>query len=205
MPGFRPTATAGDEGRRLARFVEDLARLTEGDPPETTVLSAGRELLADLVAHDDWLDDAWTTPDPDRYRQNLLHADAAGRFCVVSFVWGPGQSTPVHDHTTWGLIGMLRGAEDATSYAWSDARGLAPVGDPVRLRPGQVDAVSPTVGDIHQVRNAYADRVSVSVHVYGANIGTVERHVYPGGTERRRFVSGFSNPTLPNPWGPASG
>ena len=201
MPGLATPAAR----RPLAGFVEDLARLLEEDPPEATVLSSGGELLAGLVERDGWLGDEWTAADPDRYRQNLLHADAAGRFCVVSFVWGPGQFTPVHDHTTWGLIGMLRGAEDATSFAWSDDRGLVPDGDPVRLRPGQVDAVSPTVGDIHQVRNAYDDRVSVSIHVYGTNIGTVERHVYPGGTERKRFVSGFSNPTLPNPWGPADG
>ncbi len=31
------------------------------------------------------------------------------RFCVVSFVWGPDQATPIHNHTVWGLVGVLRG------------------------------------------------------------------------------------------------
>ena len=48
----------------------------------------------------------------------------------------------------------------------------------MRLEPGSVEAVSPTVGDIHRVINAFDDRVSVSIHVYGANIGAVERAVY---------------------------
>ena len=35
---------------------------------------------------------------------------------MVSFVWGPGQKTPIHDHTVWGLVGMLRGAERCRLY-----------------------------------------------------------------------------------------
>ena len=42
--------------------------------------------------------------------QYLLYCDPEERFSVVSFVWGPGQSTPTHDPSVWGLIGVLRGA-----------------------------------------------------------------------------------------------
>ncbi|MNN04719.1 hypothetical protein D3C81_1174490 [compost metagenome] len=63
-----------------------------------------------------------------------------------------------------------------------------------------MEAVSPTVGDIHRVHNAYEDRVSISIHVYGANIGAVRRHVYPEAGGRKPFISGYSNSTLPNPW-----
>jgi predicted metal-dependent enzyme (double-stranded beta helix superfamily) len=62
------------------------------------------------------LPDAFTQPDPERYQQFLPHADSRQRFSIVSFVWGPGQSTPVHDPTVWGLIGVLRGAEIAHGY-----------------------------------------------------------------------------------------
>lgn len=34
-------------------------------------------------------------------------------------------------------------------------------------------------GDIHQVANAHDDRVSISIYVYGADIGAVHRHIYP--------------------------
>ena len=68
------------------------------------------------------------------------------------------------------------------------------------MLPGDVEAVSPAVGDVHRVHNAYVDRVSISIHVYGANIGAVARHVFPveGGT--KPFVSGYSNTVLPNLW-----
>jgi hypothetical protein len=37
--------------------------------------------------------------------------------------------------------------------------------------------------------------------VYGGNIGAIERHEYDRETgQRSRFVSGYSNSTLPNLW-----
>jgi len=188
--------------QRLRSFVTSFASLLERGLDEATLIHQGSQLLGALIAVDDWLPAAYAQPDPERYRQYLLHADSAERFSVVSFVWGPGQQTPVHDHTVWGLIGMLRGAEDAQSFLWHDG-ALAPHGEPLRLLPGAVEAVSPQIeglNDIHRVRNAYDDRVSISIHVYGANIGAVRRAVYlPDGT-RKEFISGYSNTTLPNIW-----
>ena len=63
----------------------------------------------------------------------------------------------------------------------------------MRLAPGDVAAVSPTLGDVHHVRNAHDDRVSISIHVYGADIGRVQRHTYPPEGGRKPFVSGYSN------------
>lgn len=75
------------------------------------------------------------------------------------------------------------------------------VGETDRLLPGQVDRVSPTIGDIHEVSNAYSDRTSISIHVYGANIGAVKRHVFdPATGQEKPFVSGYSSPQLPNFW-----
>ena len=179
---------------RLREFVQELAALLQRNPTEPEVLDRGDALLGRLVAHDDWLPAAYAKPHPDRYQQYLLYADALGRFSVVSFVWGPGQSTPIHDHTVWGLIGMLRGAERTQHYEVGPDGVPVPIGEEIELRPGAVCAVSPTVGDVHRVWNAFDDRVSVSIHVYGADIGTVQRHVFPaGGGPPKSFVSGYAN------------
>ncbi|WP_017345340.1 cysteine dioxygenase [Pantoea sp. A4] len=184
---------------RLRDFVTQLADLVDQHPDEALLLEQGSELLRPLLLNDDWLDEAYAQPHPEHYQQYLLFADAQQRFSVVSFVWGPGQQTPIHDHRVWGLIGMLRGAEVSQSYQLQ-SHGLAEQGLPVRLEPGQIEAVSPQVGDIHRVSNAFSDRVSISIHVYGANIGAVQRAVYrPDGSEKT-FISGYSNRTLPNIW-----
>ncbi|MBK5001093.1 cysteine dioxygenase [Pseudomonas sp. S31] len=185
---------------RLRHFIGALSDLLDREPDEATLLDQGQGLLRSLVSHDDWLPDTLAQPDPARYQQYLLHCDSAQRFSVVSFVWGPGQQTPIHDHRVWGLIGMLRGAEHSQGFARTAQGSLVPAGAPVLIEPGHVEAVSPRIGDIHQVSNAFADRVSISIHVYGANIGAVKRAVYlPDGSEKP-FISGYSNTQLPNIW-----
>ncbi|AHF79316.1 Cysteine dioxygenase type I (plasmid) [Sodalis praecaptivus] len=184
---------------RLRDFIGQLATVLDEYHDESAILQRAKPLLAELVRHDDWLDEAFARPDPQYYQQYLLHIDSRQRFSVVSFVWGPGQKTPVHDHRVWGLIGMLRGAEQSQSFSL-DAQGLRPTGVPIRLRPGDVEAVSPQIGDIHQVSNVFEDQVSISIHVYGANIGAVQRATWkPDGSEKR-FISGYSNTVLPNIW-----
>ncbi|MDO7896219.1 cysteine dioxygenase [Pseudomonas citrulli] len=185
---------------RLRAFIGALAELIDSNPREGDLLHRGGKLLGQLVSHDDWLPEEFARPDTERYQQYLLHADSRQRFSVVSFVWGPGQSTPIHDHRIWGLIGMLRGAEYSQGFERHPDGHLVAEGVRLQLRPGQVEAVSPKVGDIHQVSNAFDDQVSISIHVYGANIGAVRRAVYqPDGSEKL-FISGYSNAFLPNIW-----
>ncbi|MFL9989299.1 cysteine dioxygenase family protein [Paraburkholderia sediminicola] len=185
---------------RLRAFVGRIASLVDEHAPEAHLLEAGGAALRELIAHDDWLPDAFAQPDPERYQQFLLHADSRQRFSIVSFVWGPGQSTPVHDHTVWGLIGVLRGAEIAQGYRITPGGAAEEEGAAKRLDAGAVDAVSPRIGDIHRVSNAFHDRASISIHVYGGNIGAVTRSVYPAGGGRKTFISGYSNDVLPNIW-----
>jgi predicted metal-dependent enzyme (double-stranded beta helix superfamily) len=185
---------------RFRQFIGDFTRLVErsGDN-EAEIFKQGGKLLAALVGTDDWLPDAAAEPHPDHYQQYLLHCDPLERFSVVSFVWGPGQKTPVHDHTVWGMIGMLRGMELCHEYSMVD--GAPKAGPSHKILPGQVDRVSPTVGDVHKVENALADRPSISIHIYGANIGAVSRHVFDSATGAvKPFVSGYSAPSLPNFW-----
>ena len=182
-----------DSPARLKEFVARVEALLASGISEREVHEGAREAMRDLVAHDDWLPDAMARPHPQYYQQYLLHADPSDRFSVVSFVWGPVQRTPVHDHTVWGVIGMLRGSETSEPFR-SEGGRVVPAGDKVALAPGDVEIVSPAVGDIHRVVNAYDDRVSISIHAYGANIGKVRRHVFdPQSGAVKDFVSGYAN------------
>jgi predicted metal-dependent enzyme (double-stranded beta helix superfamily) len=192
---------AADPLRPLRSFVIGMTRLVERTGHEPTLLAAGRRLLATLLADDRWLPPAYAQADAGVYRQYLLHCDPLERFSVVSFAWGPGARTPIHDHTVWGLVGVLRGAESCREYVPQGAGAVVDTGREHLMRPGMIDAVSPTVGDWHVVSNADPAGVSVSIHVYGGNIGAVRRHLFdPQADAVRAFVSGYSAPTAPNPW-----
>ncbi|QEL65583.1 hypothetical protein OTERR_21070 [Oryzomicrobium terrae] len=185
---------------KLLAFVRDLSALLHTNPAEPRILAEGGQLLARLVAQDDWLPEAFAAPHPTYYQQYLLYADPFDRFSVVSFVWGPGQKTPVHDHTVWGLVGGLRGRERATDYA-RQADGSFVVSGSSVLLPGQVTAVSPRIGDVHEVANDLADQASISIHVYGGNIGRIDRHVFdPASGAAKSFVSGYASALVPNLW-----
>lgn len=192
-----PTATVAP----LRAFVSDFTRLIDRNPEEAVILEEGRALLAHLIADDGWLPEAYAQPHPQYYQQYLLHCDPLERFSVVSFVWGPGQKTPIHNHTVWGLIGVLRGAEASLRFRRAASGALEPVGEAEVLHQGEIDAVSPEIGDIHEVSNHEPARTSVSIHVYGANIGAVAREVFdPATGTPKPFVSGYSAAVTPNLW-----
>lgn len=181
-------------GKRFDDFVARFDALLRSTSDEARILKEGGALLRELVTHDDWLPDAYAKAPEKGYAQYLLHLDPEKRFCVVSFAWSPGVVTPIHDHTVWGLVGVMRGAELCHEYDWPVEGRPMKAKATHRMEPGAIDTVSPRVGDVHVVENAFKDRPSLSVHVYGADIGRTERHVFdPDTGTAKRFVSGYTN------------
>jgi 3-mercaptopropionate dioxygenase len=117
--------------------------------------------------------------DPAGYQCHVLHSEPDGSFSVTAMVWRPGQVTPIHDHVTWCVFGVLQGVEYEELFALaSDGSHLLDVGRN-ESRPGAVSGFAPP-GDIHRVRN-FGDSVAVSLHVYGADItrlGSSVRRIY---------------------------
>jgi predicted metal-dependent enzyme (double-stranded beta helix superfamily) len=110
------------------------------------------------------------------------------RLSIAAAVWNVGQRTPIHDHGTWGVIGILDGRELEVRYAPSES------GPPIRLDerllgPGEVVVCCTTDQDLHAVACA-SEVPCVGIHVYGADIGTLPRRTYePTTGSVRGFVS----------------
>jgi 3-mercaptopropionate dioxygenase len=105
--------------------------------------------------------------DPLGYRCHLLHAEPDGSFSIVAMVWRPGQATPIHDHVTWCVIGVVRGTEHEERYrlrpdGWLEQNGTAD------SNAGDVTGLAPP-GDIHRVRNNGTE-TAISLHVYGTDV-----------------------------------
>lgn len=117
-----------DANEHVRRFIRGMTQCVEQAPSEAACVERARALMADLISRDDWLPDEFAQPHPQHYQQYLLYCDPLERFSLVSFVWGPGQATPVHNHTVWGLIGMLRGAELSQPYELTgEGRPMRPI------------------------------------------------------------------------------
>lgn len=185
---------------KLLTFVKGLSLLLENHPSEEIIFTQGKKLLTELIRVDDWLPEPFCKPHPEYYQQYLLYADPLDRFSVVSFVWGPNQKTPVHNHTVWGMIGQLRGQERSANY-FRQPDGSYQAGESFISRPGEVVTVSPNTHDVHVVANDLSDQTSISIHVYGGNIGRIQRAVFdPHTGAEKLFVSGYANAFTPNLW-----
>ena len=108
---------------------------------------------------------------------------------------GTGAGTPVHNHTVWGLVGMLRGEERCEEYPVPGASGNA-LRAPAPIVTRRRGRVSPTIGDWHAVSNALADAPSISIHVYGRHRARHAQRVGHGDTAGETFRVGYSTKPL---------
>jgi predicted metal-dependent enzyme (double-stranded beta helix superfamily) len=117
--------------------------------------------------------------DPAGYQTHRVHVEPDGSFSIAVMVWRPGQVTPIHDHVSWCVTGVLQGVEYEEIFCLGpDGAALTEL---VRREnpPGTVAGFAPP-GDIHRVRNSGAG-IAVSMHVYGADLarlGSSIRRVY---------------------------
>jgi predicted metal-dependent enzyme (double-stranded beta helix superfamily) len=159
------TTTSLDELVRAVRGVVN----RQADWRRTARLVAA-ELTRRLPAAD-ILTDEQRRGDPEGYRSHVLHTEPDGSFSIVALVWRPGQVTPVHDHVTWCVFGVVQGVEHEELFALDEARGaLVPAGTKTNT-VGEVSGFAPP-GDIHRVRNA-GDVTAISIHVYGTDVSRI--------------------------------
>ncbi|MDQ6526495.1 cysteine dioxygenase family protein [Nocardioides sp. LHD-245] len=158
----------------LANFISQMNGLVENSQDPAHIATETAEYLSELLRHPEFLDERYRQPDPERYRQHVVHVHEEGLYSIVSLVWKPGQETPIHDHRCWCVVGVLQGRELETRYELhteGDRRVLVEAHN-VHYSPGQVCALVPPDEDIHKVANDSddAETLTISMHIYGANI-----------------------------------
>jgi predicted metal-dependent enzyme (double-stranded beta helix superfamily) len=101
-------------------------------------------------------------------RRELYRSDQHG-YCVIAMTWGPGQGTPIHDHSgMWCVEGVWQGALEVVQYE------LLEHDDPrYHFRPaGAIQAGAGSAGSLipphehHTICNASDHDLAISVHVY---------------------------------------
>jgi 3-mercaptopropionate dioxygenase len=112
---------------------------------------------------------------PGRPAGHILHAEPHGAFSILGLVWRPGQSSRIHDHITWCVVGVLAGTEHEELFDES----LNPIGERDN-HPGEVSGFAPP-GDIHRICN-HGSETAISLHIYGTDITRV-------GSSARRYYN----------------
>ena len=57
----------------------------------------------------------------EHYARNEIFVADDESLSLYALVWRPGQWTPVHDHGTWGVVGVMRGILEERNYVRTDS------------------------------------------------------------------------------------
>lgn len=170
-----PTDARGPIPAALKRFIWDIQSMVELAESEREILLVGRDLMARLVCSADVLPAAFSVAAPGAGRQFQIYSDGMERFCVASTILAGGAALSIAQPAAWEIMGVLTGAIDRG--ALDDAGGGR------LLRPGSVETLGSKCGDALRLSNVLDDRVTVSIHVYGGEIGKLDRRqLAPDGT-----------------------
>lgn len=163
-PRFEPHPAPSMAFQHLLAGVD---RAVRGAAHEQALVDGVTGSLRDVILERDLLTAAQKQPDPERYKQHVLHVAPDGLYSIVSLVWLPTQETPVHDHVSWCVVGVHQGSELETNYRCAAGDCLTEMG--CGLNPaGTVVGLLPPA-DIHKVANG-GDGLAVSLHIYGADL-----------------------------------
>ena len=187
--------------RRFVADVKETLLRHAGD--HATALDALRPHFALLLAAQGWLPDDLARHNPQSgmgggIGQWLLYRSADRSLSLFSLVVPPWQTTPVHDHLAWGLVGLYRGEQMETVYRRTDDGSLEgqadlQVEERRPIRPGDFYVLLPPDGDIHSVLTT-SEVPSISIHLLGNDAGCVWRHSFePHQHAVKAFRSGYSN------------
>ena len=108
-------------------------------------------------------------PVEDHYARRELYRCEASGYSVVAMTWGPGQGTPIHDHSgLWCVEGIWHGQLEITQYELREQQGeryhFEPVGTHLAGAGSAGSLIPPH--EYHTIRNPSRDAIAVSLHIY---------------------------------------
>lgn len=162
--------------------------------PADCVTAIAPLMHALLPRADEFLTPQHLRADAAHYARNAIYLAPDQSLSLYAIVWSPGQWTPVHDHGSWGVVGVLRGVLEERSYLHDGAvQGDAGIvlrrGGVILVGAGSVTSFVPNPDHIH-LTGASAQRPQVvSLHLYGRNMDSFHLYDVDAGTRRRVNVA----------------
>jgi predicted metal-dependent enzyme (double-stranded beta helix superfamily) len=182
---MKPTPIAGfiEECTAIAGRLDDSADRVVACAPlmEQLLPEAGTFLTA-----------AHRQTDPDHYARHPIFVAPDGNLSLFVLVWQPGQWTPVHDHGSWGVVGVVEGVLEERNFLAVDGeiRNDSGIrlkrGGAILLGTGSVSSFVPNPDHIHMTGVPETRKPVLSLHLYGRNMNSF--HIYDVEQGTRRLV-----------------
>ena len=154
-----------------AKLVQALDAAVEAGDQHAITAALRNTLCALIRDHDVQLPNCVHEPIVDHYARRELYRSPRHGYSVVAMTWGPGQGTPVHDHSgLWCVEGVWDGQLEITQYELLERDGerfrFRAAGG-MQAGPGSAGSLIPP-HEYHSIRNASSDAVAISLHIYKA-------------------------------------
>lgn len=180
----------------LTDFIDRCASLARAQTEPADCVLVLAPLMLELIGQaPQFLTAAHRRSEPGHYARNLVHAAADDSLSLYALVWQPGQWTPVHDHGSWGVVGVVEGVLEERSYVRLDAdRGATPGtdsgvqlarGGTILIAPGSVTSFVPNPDHIHMTGVPDGRAPVLSLHLYGRMMSDFNTYDVAAGTRKR--------------------
>jgi predicted metal-dependent enzyme (double-stranded beta helix superfamily) len=170
-------STASPLAPALHDYVRTIEAVLDRRPANRVIIREVSVATKELCASDRWLEERFRIGNPDYYTRHLLHRDPHNRFVVLALVWQPGQMTPIHDHSCWGVMGLIENSLEEICYDRLDDGKRADFAELEQSRgtdvgQGGVAYLLPPYEEIHRIGNT-SHKPTISLHVYGRDLDEV--------------------------------
>ena len=170
----------GDE-YTMQEFIRDVQSIMDSGKAREFVVAEVTPLVSRIMQRDDLLQDEYRHQGDDGRFSYMFYRSDDESLTISAPAFLPGRPTPVHDHVTWGVIGVYSGRQKTTRYQRLDDgkqeghADLQLIGEDVYGR-GTVYPLLPP-NDIHRIE-AVGDEPGISLHVLGMDPRTLKRHIF---------------------------
>lgn len=177
FPTILEMSTATPIGFNLPDFVQSIEEALDKRPSNQVIIQAVSNSAKKICSSDGWLEERFRRGTPDSYNRHLLHKDPRNRFIILSLVWQPGQTTPIHDHSCWGVMGIVENTLEEVCYSRLDD-GSRPdyceieESSRKQIAKGEVSYLLPPHEEIHRIGNK-SEKPTISLHVYGRDLDQI--------------------------------
>jgi 3-mercaptopropionate dioxygenase len=168
----------------VTAFVADARRIMEavdGVIDREEVVRQLQPLLGRALSGPGWTDPRYAAVGDTGLPGFLYYRNASGSLNIHGVLFRPEYPTPVHDHLTWGIIGVYSGRQRTTRYRHLDEDPtpghcrVAVETDEVLTHGATYPLLPPR--DIHRI-DVLGPEEGLSIHVLGADLRRQRRRIF---------------------------
>ena len=176
----------------LESFLKDCEEICSKEKRPSSIVLAVSPLLKKLLLADlSFLNKKHFKADKNQYARHLVYCNEDESLSLFTMVWSPGQWTPIHDHATWGVVGIVEGTLEEQSFIREDRDNkihLEHAGN-VLLSKNSVISFVPNPDHIHQTGVSSESDTTISLHLYGRSLNDYYKYDLEKGTREKVKLS----------------